>query len=84
MSNIGNNALVHGEKQSSSSDLSDDNPMTTTVSTVAVQAGDSKIVLAILNVCYYHFKYLYKDRFPHNSEWQLDKSQDTDHGSRSL
>lgn len=36
----------------SSSDFSDSFPSTTTISTVAVQAGQSKIILAILRVSY--------------------------------
>lgn len=37
----------------SSSDFSDSFPSTTTISTVAVQAGQSKIILAVLRVSIY-------------------------------
>lgn len=37
-------------KSSSSSDFSDSHPSTTTISTVAVQAGSARVVLAILRV----------------------------------
>ena len=39
-----------GSNASSSSDFSDTHPSTTTLSTVAVQAGSARIVLAILRV----------------------------------